>query len=169
MAGDAPDFDAFYAAHFVPTGAQLYAYLGDRAEAQDVAQEAFCRAWQRWSTVRTYDDPAAWVRRVAWRLAISRWRRTRTALSWRRRQRIGHVPDHGPDHVALVAALAGLPERHRRAVVLHHLADLPVAEIAAQEGVPAGTVRSWLHRGRAALALALGDTDDSLEEVRGRE
>jgi RNA polymerase sigma-70 factor (ECF subfamily) len=41
-------------------------------------------------------------------------------------------------------------------VVLHYLADLSVAEVAEQEGVPVGTVKSWLHRGRIALAIQLG-------------
>lgn len=61
-----------------------------------------------------------------------------------------------PDHVALVEALASLPAAQRRAMVLRYLADLPVAEIADREGVPEGTVRSWLHRGRATLAARLG-------------
>jgi RNA polymerase sigma-70 factor, ECF subfamily len=53
--------------------------------------------------------------------------------------------------------VAKLPDRHRRAVVMHHLGDVPVAEIAGLEGVPEGTVRVWLHRGRAALAAELAE------------
>ena len=157
MADAERDFGAFYAEHFPGLCRQIYAYHGDHAEAQDVVQEAFTRAWTRWSTVSRYDDPLAWVRQVAWRLAISRWRRVRTRLAFLHRQRDRHVEPPGVDHVALVDALATLPERHRRVVVLHHLADLPVAEIAAQESLPEGTVKSWLHRSRAALAVALDD------------
>jgi RNA polymerase sigma-70 factor (ECF subfamily) len=51
-------------------------------------------------------------------------------------------------------------------VVLHYLADLPVAEIARQEGVSEGTVKSWLHRGRTALAAHL--TERTEEDDRGR-
>jgi RNA polymerase sigma-70 factor (ECF subfamily) len=61
-----------------------------------------------------------------------------------------------PDRVTAIAAIALLPETQRRAVVLHYLADLSVAEIAEQEGVAVGTVKSWLHRGRAALAARIG-------------
>src|SRR5262245_2569754 len=75
-------FDAFYAAQFRRVSAQIHAYLGDLAEAQDVVQEAFTRAWPRWERIRRYEDPAAWVRRVAWNLATSRWRRLRTAASF---------------------------------------------------------------------------------------
>ena len=54
-----------------------------------------------------------------------------------------------------MALLAALPAQQRRAVVLHYLADLSVAEVADREGVPEGTVKSWLHRARTALAARL--------------
>lgn len=151
------DIDEFYAAHFQGLTVQLYAYTGDLGAAQDLVQEAFCRAIPRWAKISTYDDPLGWVRRVAFNLAVSRWRRARTALSFVRAQREVRVDEPSPDRVALVAALKKLPANYRRVVVLHHLGDVPVAEIAEAEGVPAGTVRVWLHRGRAALAAQLAD------------
>jgi RNA polymerase sigma-70 factor (ECF subfamily) len=90
-------------------------------------------------------------------LAKNRWRRTKVALGHLRRQRLEHVAGPSPDRVAAVAALATLPDSQRRAMVLHYLADQSVADIAAQEGVPVGTVKSWLHRGRTALAGLLGE------------
>jgi RNA polymerase sigma-70 factor, ECF subfamily len=139
---------------------QLYAYIGDLAAAQDVVQEAFCRALAGWKRVGGYDDPAAWVRRVAWNLATSRWRRARTANQHARRYREEHLPEPSPDRVALARVWATIPVQQRRAVILHYLADLSVAEIARQEGVADGTVKSWLHRGRAALAAQLSDRGD---------
>ncbi|MBY8873963.1 SigE family RNA polymerase sigma factor [Micromonospora sp. PLK6-60] len=156
----AVDFDQLYHAHFRSLTIQLTAYCGDLPQAQDLVQEAFCRAFARWSRVSRFDDPVAWVRRVAWNLATSRWRRLRTAQSFLHRQRVEHVPGPGPDRVALHAALAQLPANHRRAVVLHYLADLSITEIAAQEDVAEGTVKSWLHRGRAALASQLAATSE---------
>ncbi|BCJ64628.1 SigE family RNA polymerase sigma factor [Polymorphospora rubra] len=150
-------FDEFYHAHYRQLTAQMYAYTGDLAQAQDLAQDAFCRAFARWDKVIRYDDPVAWLRRVAWNLATSRWRRMRTAHAFLQRQRVEHVPGPSPDRVLLATALTRLPAKYRRAVVLHHLADLSVAEIAAQEGVAEGTVKSWLHRGRLALASQLAD------------
>ena len=154
-------FDDLYAAHYGDLTVQLYAYFGDRQEAQDVVQEAFCRALARWRVVARYDDPVAWVRRVAWNLAVSKWRATRTALNFVHRQHRaeGKVDGPGPERVALIAALATLSAQHRRAVVLHYLADLTLPEIAAREGVPVNTVKSWLHRARAALAAQLAPTD----------
>ena len=154
------DFDGFYAAHFQSLTIQLYAYTGDLPAAQDVVQEAFYRAFARWTRVSDMDDPLAWVRRVAWNLATSQWRRARTAARFARRHRVEHAPEPGPDRVALTRALATLPPQHRRAVILHYLADLPIRDIAAQEGVPEGTVKVWLHRGRTALATRLTDKQE---------
>jgi RNA polymerase sigma-70 factor, ECF subfamily len=154
------DFDEFYAAHYADLAVQVYAYFGDRHEAQDVVQDAFCRALAGWARISAYDDPHQWVRRVAWNLATSRWRRIRTARAFQSRQRGEPIADGpGPDRVALIDALATLPAKHRRAIVLHYLADLPVAEIADREGVPEATVRSWLHRGRTSLAVRLDPAD----------
>jgi RNA polymerase sigma-70 factor (ECF subfamily) len=157
-------FDEFYVANFDRFIVQLHAYTGDMGTAQDVVQEAFARALQRWSKVVTYDNPAAWVRRVAWNLATSHWRRVARFNSFMRRQTaVRHIAEPTPDRVALTRALAILPENQRKAVVLHYLGDLSVAEIALQERVAEGTVKSWLHRGRTALAAALSETG---EEVR---
>ncbi len=158
-------FDDFYHAHFRSLVVQLTAYTGDRGQAQDLVQEAFCRAYAHWGRLARYDDPLAWVRRVAWNLGHNRWRRLRTAQAWLLRQRETHVAEPSPDRVALDTALAKLPPKHRRAVVLHYLADLTVAEIAAQERVAEGTVKSWLHRGRTALATHLCDNTEEVRDV----
>jgi len=160
---DPPSFDEVYTAHYADLTVQLYAYFNDRQEAQDVVQEAFCRALARWSIVSRYEDPVAWIRRVAWNVAVSRWRRARTALRYLHRQRRVEPQVDGPsaERVALFAALANLPGVQRRAVVLHYLADLSVAEIAVREGVAEGTVKSWLHRGRAALSAQLAPSPSS--------
>ena len=62
-------------------------------------------------------------------------------------------------HVALVAALKQLPEAQRQALVLHHIADLPVQDVAREVGVPEGTIKARLSRGRAALAALLADEE----------
>lgn len=153
-------FEEFYAACFRPLTIQLFAYTGDMPTAQDMVQEAFCRALARWKRVEGMDDPVAWVRRVAWNLATSRWRRTRVATQFARQHRPEHAAAPNPDRVALAQALSTLPAQQRRAVILHYLADLPISDIARQEGVAEGTVKSWLHRGRAALAAQLTEKEN---------
>ncbi|MFC0533418.1 RNA polymerase sigma factor [Phytohabitans kaempferiae] len=154
----ADGFTELYATHVHSLTVQLFAYTGDAAVAEDLVHEAFCRALSRWKQVSAYDNPVAWVRQVAYNLARTRWRRLRIAADFLHRQRTEAVAGPGPDRVALAAGLAQLPPRQRRAVILHYLADLPIAEIAQQEDVAPGTVKSWLHRGRTALASYLRET-----------
>ncbi|GAA1509248.1 SigE family RNA polymerase sigma factor [Dactylosporangium maewongense] len=159
------NFADFYAATFGPLTAQLHAFIGDHGEAQDVVQEAFCRAYARWPAVSRYDNPVSWVRRVAWNLAISRWRGARRLLKWRRDLLPPAVPDPSDADQDLVRALAGLTANHRQAVVLHYLAGFSVREIAQFTGVAEGTVKSWLSRGRAALQARLGIGDGEVSNA----
>jgi RNA polymerase sigma-70 factor, ECF subfamily len=155
------EFTAFYDATWRRTLACAYAVTGDLGAAEEVAQEAYARAWPRWSKLVAYDDPGAWVRQVATRQAISRWRRSRTALRHLARSRPPE-PAPPPDEtsMALMSALRRLPPAQQRALVLHHLAGFSVADIAALERCPAGTVKARLSRGRAALVPLLRDTQN---------
>jgi len=159
MAADAQDvsFDDFYAATARRVVRHAYALTGNVADAQDIAQEAFARAWQRWDAVRGCDSPEAWVRRVTTNLATNRYRRDRTARAAAHQLLARDVPEISPDTVALVAALRTLPERQRVVLVLHYLADLPVSQIAAELRCPVGSVKAWLARGRDALQAILRD------------
>ncbi|MCW2713001.1 MAG: SigE family polymerase sigma factor [Frankiales bacterium] len=153
-------FDAFYTATAPRLVRQLHAMTGDLSEAQDCVQEAYARAWQRWTQVSSYAAPEAWVRQVAWRLAVSRFRRARVGAGvLRRHGGPDDVPALSGDRVALVTALRQLPAAQRSAVVLHHLVGLSVAEVAMETGAPEGTVKARLSRGRTALAALLRDTD----------
>ena len=152
------DFAEFYEATWARTLAVTYALTGDRGAAEELAQEAYVKAWTHWSRVSHYDQPAAWVRQVATRLSVSRWRRSRVAAAWLARNRTEPVtapPDE--TSTALVQALLRIPEAQRRAIVLHHLADLPVEEVARIEHSPVGTIKARLSRGRTALAALLAD------------
>ena len=159
---DEAEFDDFYTSSFARVTGQVYAMIGDRDEAQECVQEAFVRAWQHRRSLRKAEHPEAWVRTTAYRLAVSRWRRAvrsrrpadraiSTALT---------APPPSVSHVAVVEALKQLPEAQRRAIVLHHLADLPVHAVARETGVPEGTVKARLSRGRTALAALLSEPAD---------
>ena len=62
-AADRGGLRRLYQARYGDLVAMLHAYLGDLTEAQDLAQESFCRAWQQWEKVAGYEDPMAWLRR----------------------------------------------------------------------------------------------------------
>jgi RNA polymerase sigma-70 factor, ECF subfamily len=158
MSSHTEEFDAFYHATNRRLLHQMYAMTGNLADAQECVQEAYARAWQHWKTVHQAADPAAWVRTVAWRIAASRWRKTRNGVrAMVRHGRPEHTQPPSPDHVALVAALRQISEEQRRAIVLHHLVGMSVEEVAHETGAPTGTVKARLSRGRAALAELLRD------------
>jgi len=155
------DFDDFYAANVRTLTGHLYAYTGDKTEAEDLVAEAFCRALARWKKVRDYQNPTAWVRRVAWNLATSHLRRRGVKQRFLNRQREVHETPPDGDRVDLMRALADIAPNHRKAMILRYMAGLTVNEIAEQEGVTESTVRSWLYRAKAALADRLNVQDES--------
>ena len=147
-----------YAVAYPRLVVQLVGVTGDPAEAEDVVMEAFARAAPRRSSFHEADNPEAWLRTVAVNVARSRWRRM---LRWAHLLPELLTPtayaDLPEDRLSLLAALRQLPVAQREAIALHHLADLPVAEVALTLGVPEGTVKARLARGRAALAELLTD------------
>lgn len=156
---EAAEFDAWYAGSYPRLTRQLYAMIGDQAEAQDCVQEAFVRAWAARGSLRATGNPDAWIRTTAHRLAISRWRRM---VRGRRAPDRAVAPPTSTEpvsevRVAVVEALKQLPFEQRQAIVLHHLADLPVAEVSREVGAPEGTVKARLSRGRTALAALLDE------------
>lgn len=160
----ARDFEGFYAENFRVLTTQLYAYCGNLTDAQDVVQEACLRALARWPQLSLYEDPVGWVRRVAWNLATSQWRKARRISEWTRAedQTGQNMAEPTPDRVDLVSALAKLPAPQRQAVVMHYLGDLTVSEIAEISEVPAGTVKSWMARARSVLSEQLSVTDNTI-------
>lgn len=159
---DSHGFDAFYTSTAKRMVATVYAMTGDLAEAEDAVQEAYVRAWQRWPRLIRDGDPLPWVRTVAMRLAISTWRRTRGRL----RAHFRHgpqtdVPELSADRVALVVALRELSPDQRQAVILHHLLDLPVEQVARETGASSGAVRTRLSRARRILGERLAEADSA--------
>jgi RNA polymerase sigma-70 factor (ECF subfamily) len=147
-----------YAASYARLVGQLAGVTGDPTEAEDVVMEAFARAASRLEEFEDVDNPEAWLRVVALNVARSRWRRMlRRAHLLPQLAASESYADLPEDHLVLMAALRQLPAAQREAIALYHLADLPVAEVAFTLGVPEGTVKARLSRGRAALATALAD------------
>jgi RNA polymerase sigma-70 factor (ECF subfamily) len=165
---DVDGFDELYASTSQRLLRYGYALTGDLTEAQDVVQETYVRAWRHWRQVAAHPAPEAWLRLTASRLATDRYRR----LAGLRRAvtRTGPTPPTGPpsdDAVLLATALRRVPADQRRALALHYLLDLPVAEIARELDVPVGTVKSWLSRGRIALAAQLDSRTEVPDGDRG--
>ena len=153
----APTFESFFAAEYGRVVGLAFVLCGRRAVAEEVAQDAFVQAYRRWSVVSGYDDPGAWVRRVAVNLATSTLRRrTREARALARLAGRRTAPaELVVADEAFWEAVRQLPRRQAQCVALHYLEDRSIAEIAAVLDIAEATVRVHLHQGRAALAISL--------------
>jgi RNA polymerase sigma-70 factor (ECF subfamily) len=150
-------FDALFRTHHAALVRSLAVAAGDRELAADCVADAFERAYVRWWRIRRYDDPAAWVRRVAInRLRDHARRNERRDRAVRRL----HRPEAEPvaaHLVELADLLAGLPHQQRVAVALHYVGGLPVAEVAESMGLSEGAVKYHLHAGREKLRPLLAE------------
>jgi RNA polymerase sigma-70 factor (ECF subfamily) len=136
---------------------QLYGLVGNAGEAEDLVQEAFVRASASGARFLKVDNPEAWLRRTAINLHRNRWRKLRNFARIRPQLETRSDLPGLDQHLIVIDALRRLPEPQREVLALHYLADLPVLEIASALGVPEGTVKSRLMRGREALAVQLGN------------
>ena len=138
-----------------------YSVLGNAADAEDAAQEAYLRAYRRFASLR---DPArfrAWVCRIAFRLALNR-RRARGRQLVRDTAWQATRPDSAPDASDRLllervrAEIERLPAKLRAVLLLSAVEEMDSGEVAAVLAIPAGTVRSRLHLARKRLLEALG-------------
>ncbi|MGA3352912.1 MAG: RNA polymerase sigma factor [Acidimicrobiales bacterium] len=150
------EFELFFHNYARRLVGEAFCLTGNRQDGQDLAQEVLVSVWQHWGTVSLCDHPEAWARRVMRNLASNRWRRKR--LERRHSQLVIAEQDSGPDtgYLDIIEALGRLAAGPRQAMVLHAVVGLSVEEIATELDVPAGTVRSWLHRSRVILAAHIG-------------
>ena len=153
---DDEDFDAFYAAWGPRLVRNIYLGTGDYGRARDCVQEAFVRAWLRWGQLGGSADPVAWVRTVAWRLACNDWRRVvRQAAALLRRGADSDVVPPSDEAIAVRDVLNRLPPHQGLVIALYYFEDLSIKQVAHLLGVPEGTVKTRLARGRASMKTAL--------------
>ena len=149
------DFDELCLTHAPRLLAHLRRRTRSAQDAEDVCQETLARAWRDWDAVSALGCPPAWLFVVANRLLIDGWRRraaadSRTAVPGEDRRTLDHC-----DALVVRQAVAGLPPDVRAAVVLYYFEDWTISRIAAHAGVGNETIKSRLHRGRAALGAEL--------------
>lgn len=126
------------------------------ALAQDVTDEAFARALERWHRVGEFDQPGAWVRRVTLNLIRRSWRqlgRESRAYSRHGTPAVDLVDDHLIEMLQLMRVLSN---RERTAVALRYVLGMSEAEVATTMGVTTGTIATTLHRARRKLGHELG-------------
>ena len=138
------DYLAFVESHQHRLLRAAYLICGNRHQAEDLLQDALLKLALRWPSVRD-GDPAAYVRAILYRDAVSWWRR-------RRREWLSAYPPERPDEdgdpalrLTVRAALDRLPPRQRAVVVLRYFEDLTEVATAEALGVTVGTVKSQCH------------------------
>jgi RNA polymerase sigma-70 factor (ECF subfamily) len=151
-------FEAFYRSEHERMVRALTLALGDRSLAEDCAQVGFERAYARWDRMSQYEKPGAWVYVVAvrhgWKTAKRRSGPTgqRTALA------DGSTSIDGDLWFAQV--VQQLPPRQREALVLRHLADLTLADVAKAQRVSVGTVKASLHAAYRRLRVDVAEVEE---------
>lgn len=149
-----PDLVAFCREQYPRLVGMLGLYCGDRAVAEELAQEALTKAFRDWPAVCRKDDPSAWLRRVAINLANSYFRRKLVERRATARLESERLPDVDPDLTMVVSlrqAIAKLPRRQKTVLILHYYVDLPFPEVAAFMDIPLSTAKSLAARARGRL------------------
>ena len=154
------DFDATFQQGYESLVRAITAICGDRELAADCVQDAFCKAYARWSKVSRYEQPIAWVRHVALNAVRDDVRRRSRRL---RDQHKLAAPEIAPEHdradFELAEVLAQLPRQQRVAAALFYIEQLSVAEIAEAMELSPGAVKFHLHAARERLRTALAVHD----------
>jgi RNA polymerase sigma-70 factor (ECF subfamily) len=136
-----------------------YRMLGRPEDARDATQDAFLSCFRHLGSFRGDSAFSTWLHRIAVNACYDLLRKRSPAFSLEEQlTEPASTPDHA-DQAAVATdvqrALLRIPPEYRSALVMHEVLDLPVDEIAEALGVPIGTVKSRLHRGRAALGRIL--------------
>lgn len=162
----AESFDSYYRRDYRSLLGLAFVLSKSNTAAEDLVQDALTEAHRKWSTVASYDDPGAWVRRVLVNKSTSRYRRMRTETKGLLRL-AGHAQHSiapSEPNSEVWEAVRSLPPRQAQAIALQYWEDRSVAEIAQILDCSTETVKTHLKRGRAALATALdGHRTESLD------
>ena len=168
----ARDFDDFFRASYDQTVRGLELDGTRRDDAHDAAQEAYVRAYARWWRVGHYQEPAAWVRRVAVNIVRDqhRQRTVRERSLPKLAAESTSVPAPGGDSIeGLDEALALLPGQQRRAVDLYYGAGFSTEEAATRMGISPGAFRFHLSRARRSLKPRMAEQLGRRESAPGRQ
>lgn len=154
-------FEAFYEAEARTLFRRLWLVTGNRAEAEELMQDAFLSVWRRWDRVGGMDDPIGYLYRTAMNLFRKRYRRAMLAV----RRSVGLAPSYddfsdADDRQVVRHILASLPPRQRAALVLTEMLGFTSKEAGDALGVTDATIRSLTRHGRDAFRKVM-EVDDA--------
>lgn len=153
------DFGAFFSREYTRLARACLLLTGSRTEAEDLAQDAFARVYERWTDVAAMESPEGYLFRTA--LNLNRKRLRRLAVRARHLRQDAHRDELGvaEERLDILRAVAALPRGQREAVVLVEWLDLDTDEVARMLGIAPASVRGRLHRARATLRERFGGGD----------
>ncbi|HEU4356119.1 MAG TPA: sigma-70 family RNA polymerase sigma factor [Actinomycetota bacterium] len=154
-------FESFYDGESRLLFRRLWLVTGNRAEAEELMQDAFLRVWERWDRVGRMDDPVGYLYRTAMNLFRKRYRRA--VLAIRLSVGLTHAQDDfadADDRQTVRRVLATLPPRQRAALVLTEMLGFTPKEAGDALGVKASTVRSLSRQGRESFRRLM-EVDDA--------
>ena len=170
-AGEGAAFEALMTRHATFVYNLALRTLGDPHEAEDVAQEAFVRAWRGLPQFRADARFGTWLYRIVTNLCYNRLPALRAGLEALDIEAGRQIADErqpvdagllaGEIAARIRAAIDALPESYRLLITLRHLQEMSYTDIAEVTGMPLGTVKTGIHRARRQLQLAL-DLDAAL-------
>ena len=154
-------FETFYEAEARTLFRRLWLVTGNRAEAEELMQDAFLKVWERWDRVGGMDDPVGYLYRTAMNLFRKRYRRAMLAI----RRSVGITPSSddfsdADDRETVRHILATLPPRQRAALVLTEMLGFTSKEAGDALGITDGAIRSLTRHGRDAFRRVM-EVDDA--------
>lgn len=153
------DFGAFFEAEYEQLFQAMYLMCGNKADAEDLAQEAMARAFERWERIQAAESPIGYIFQIAFNLNRSLLRRAGRAL---RSGRAGTSiePNVGQARLEVLEALSSLPRSQREALVLTEWLGFSADEAGRVLRIEPSSVRGRVHRARTFLRKRFGDADD---------
>jgi RNA polymerase sigma-70 factor (ECF subfamily) len=164
---DAQQFEAFMKTHQDMVFGTAVRLLGNPADAEDIAQAVFVKAYERFAEIGASPAAGGWLRTVATNLSLNHLARYRRRWRFFSEMRAADgedtgdyaeslpAPEQAEPHEALEQALRQLPDTQRVPLVLFHFEGMSYEEIAARLDVSVGKVKTDIHRGRLALKRKL--------------
>jgi RNA polymerase sigma factor (sigma-70 family) len=150
------DFEGFFQAEYRGLVRALYLLTADQSEAEELAQEAMARVFERWDRVQTMESPGGYVYRVA--VNLNRRRIRHLAVRARRLLAMRSDPEEPPEtRTDLADAISSLPRGQRQAFLLVEWLGMSAEEAGRILKIAAASVRSQAHRARASLRKRLHD------------
>lgn len=157
-------FETFYQQQYRPVLGLAYVLVGEQGGAEDLTQEAFTKAHQKWDEVKSYENPQAWVRRVLVNQKISTFRRLESEQKAKTKLRLQRPPviELSSRSEEVWASVRALPERQAQTIALRYWNDLTINQIAETLDCGAETVKTHLSRARATLAKNLTNQAEAM-------